>query len=115
MNVNACDNNVPVKCDFAVAYVTINRQQSPPVFVDTPYAITISELQSVGSSIFTVRATTSNPQGKIVYGVQGVAPAPAFFGLSGSSGVITVLMDLKQDLNLIYTVSACLDGSIKVG
>ena len=112
--MNACDNNVPVKCDFAVAYVTIDRQQSPPVFIDTPYAITISELQSVSSSIFTVRATTSNPQGRIVYGIQGVAPAPAFFGLNGSSGIITILMDLKQDLNLVYTVIAGLDGRVEV-
>lgn len=93
-----------MKCDFAVAYITVNRDQAPPVFMDTPYSITISELQSVGSSIFTVRATTSISQGKIVYGVQGVAPAPAFFGLNDASGVITVLVDLKQDLNLIYTV-----------
>lgn len=93
-----------MKCDFAVAYITVNRDQAPPVFMDTPYSITISELQSVGSSIFTVRATTSIPQGKIVYGVQGVAPAPAFFGLNDVSGVITVLVDLKQDLSLIYTV-----------
>ena len=53
--MQVCDDNVPQKCDVATAYVTVQRSQSSPTFIDTPYRVSISEFRAVESSIFKVR------------------------------------------------------------
>ena len=56
LNVEACDDNTPKKCDTAVASISVLRQQLPPVFADTPYRVSIDELRPVDSVITRVRA-----------------------------------------------------------
>ena len=56
LNVEACDDNVPQRCDSATAYVTVIRQEVPPVFQDTPYTVEISEFRPTQSSIYRVNA-----------------------------------------------------------
>ena len=45
--MQVCDDNVPQKCDAAVAYIRVIREQFPPVFIDTPYNVDLSEFQQV--------------------------------------------------------------------
>ncbi len=47
LNMQVCDDNVPQKCDAATAYIRVIREQFPPVFIDTPYNVDISEFQQV--------------------------------------------------------------------
>ena len=54
LNVDACDNNVPQKCDTAIAHITVIRENFPPVFINVPYQVSISEFRPVGSSLFQV-------------------------------------------------------------
>ena len=56
MTVTACDDNTPQKCDEANAVITIVRSDFPPVFLDTPYQVSVSEFRPVGSSVFRVEA-----------------------------------------------------------
>jgi protocadherin Fat 4 len=104
LNIEACDDNVPQKCDTAVAYITIIRQHFPPVFQDTPYQVSISEFRESGKSIFKVLASDEDMVGKIVYGTQGLAPAPTYFTLDAETGEITVARDLRQDRRTQYTL-----------
>ena len=60
LNIEACDDNTPQKCDTAVAFVTVLRQQLPPVFAETPYRVNIDEQRPVGSVITSVRAVDDN-------------------------------------------------------
>ena len=45
--MQVCDDNVPQKCDAATAYIRVIREQFPPVFIDTPYNVDLSEFQQV--------------------------------------------------------------------
>ena len=45
--MQVCDDNIPQKCDAAVAYIRVIREQFPPVFIDTPYNVDLSEFQQV--------------------------------------------------------------------
>ena len=103
--IEACDDNKPTKCDTAIVTLTVNREFSPPVFVNTPYKTSISAFRDVDSSILRVEAEDDDLVGDIVYGVQGVAPAPTYFSVDSDSGVISVAKDLTGDRNVIYTVS----------
>ena len=94
-----------MKCDEAIAKVKIIRSEFPPVFQDTPYRISVSEFREVGSSIFKVTAEDKDKKGTLVYGTNGVAPAPTYFSLDSSTGDIKVARDLSQDRTTLYTVS----------
>lgn len=54
LNIRACDNNTPQKCDQATGQVRMIRQHFPPVFVEQPYSTTLTELRDAGASIFRV-------------------------------------------------------------
>ncbi len=105
LNIQACDENRPQKCDAAVAYITIIRQHFPPVFQDAPYQVSISEYRGAGVSIFKVFAVDQDMVGTIVYGTAGLVPAPTYFSLDAKTGEISVARDLRQDRRTIYTVS----------
>ena len=45
------------------------------------------------------------PQGVIVYEVVGVAPAPSYFQLNTTTGVISPRVDLKVDTTQNFVVS----------
>ena len=54
--VTAVDEGIPQRTSTIEATVRINviRNENDPVFVDTPYAVSIPESQAIGSTIFTV-------------------------------------------------------------
>lgn len=52
-----------------------------------------------------VKAEDADLQGKIVYGTNGVVPAPTYFSLDSQTGEIRLLRDLRTDRNTVYTVS----------
>lgn len=45
-----------------------------------------------------------NQVGTLVYGTNGIAPAPTYFNLDSATGEIRVVRDLKQDRTTVYTV-----------
>ena len=104
LNIEACDDNSPQKCDFATAFVTILRQQFPPTFIGTPYEVSISEFRQTGSSIFKVVAEDQDIVGQIEYGTEGIVPAPTYFTCDSNTGEIRVARDLRQDRRTTYTV-----------
>ena len=51
-----------------------------------------------------VKAEDQDLAGKIVYGTDGIVPAPSYFSLDPVSGEIRVQRDLRQDRRNVYTV-----------
>ena len=111
LNIKACDDNTPTKCDEAIAKIKIIRSDFPPVFLDTPYRVSVSEYRDVDSSIFRVMAEDKDKKGTVVYGTKGVAPAPTYFSVDSATGVIRVARNLSHDRTTVYTVS-CIVFSI---
>ena len=95
------------QCDSANIFITVIREQFPPVFVSdgSEYIVKISELLPPGSNILTVSAMDQDLEGEIVYGTSGIVPAPTFFALDETTGQIYVQTDLLSDRRLIYTVT----------
>ena len=65
---------------------------------------TFAEFQ-VGSSIYKVLAEDEDQIGNIRYGSQGIAPAPAYFGINPATGEINITQSLLTDRRTSYTVS----------
>jgi len=105
LNIKACDDNTPMKCDEAIAKLRIIRSEFPPLFLNTPYRVSVSQFRKVGDSIFRVTAEDKDMKGKLVFGTNGVAPAPTYFSLNSSTGDIKIARDLSQDRTTLYTVS----------
>ena len=52
-----------------------------------------------------MKAEDQDLAGKIVYGTDGIVPAPTYFSLDPTTGEIKVQRDLRQDRRTVYTVS----------
>ncbi len=93
----------------ASVVITISRDQQPPVWSNTPYrAGTVSENKANQSGIYTIKANDADLKGEIIYEVLGEYPAPKYFTVGRTSGVIRVNGNIKTDpLRLMsYTVSS---------
>ncbi len=55
--------------------------------------------------MYRVLAEDEDIVGNIQYGSQGVAPAPAYFGINPTTGEINITQDLSTDRRTSYTVS----------
>ncbi|KAJ8318063.1 hypothetical protein KUTeg_003154 [Tegillarca granosa] len=115
LSVRAFDQGSPVLTATANVPVNINvvRNNNPPVFINTPYARSISKDTQIGSSIFRVTATDAdNSQfSQITYALVGVDPAPTFFSLNSNTGEITVRPGLASDSRTTYTTSSAVEYS----
>lgn len=60
MSIVANDNSNPARTGFVEAFITVIRDQFPPFFINTPYAVTIDEYTGIGASIFNVNATDND-------------------------------------------------------
>ncbi|KAH3873287.1 hypothetical protein DPMN_036519 [Dreissena polymorpha] len=60
MTITANDNGNPARTSFVEAFITVIRDQFPPVFINLPYGVTLSEYTSVGSFVFDTNATDSD-------------------------------------------------------
>ena len=65
MTVTVRDRASPQKSAQATLTVNVNRDDSPPVFRNTPYSVAISENRDVLSSIFRVTADDADLRVKL--------------------------------------------------
>ncbi|GFR89571.1 protocadherin Fat 4 [Elysia marginata] len=103
VTVRATDRGLPTtRTSASDARVTINviRNEFRPIFFNTSYEETVSELVTVGTTVITVRASDAdtNPQfNQIRYDAIGDDSATSFFSLNAITGVITTTADLTQE------------------
>ncbi|XP_041363172.1 uncharacterized protein LOC121378881 isoform X2 [Gigantopelta aegis] len=93
IELEALDARSPPKTGSVTLYVTILRDIAPQ-FIGTPYFFTAHEKDRVDKTVFTVKASDVDLQGSLRYEVVGDTPAPSFFKINSSSGVISVRSDL---------------------
>ncbi|KAK3089813.1 hypothetical protein FSP39_006721 [Pinctada imbricata] len=101
LRLRACDNGFPQRCANNTATISVNRNQFPPVFVNSPYFQTIQETAQTGSSVLVVTATDSDLIGQIVY--ESVLPGSPFFSVNPTSGLINLAATVRLDTSLQYT------------
>ncbi|XP_076458561.1 protocadherin Fat 4-like [Babylonia areolata] len=99
--VQASDQRSNARLTNATVTINVIRSQ-PPRFQNTPYTFTVSERAAVGASIYRVSAFDSDLKGALLYDVVGVAPAPSYFQLNTTTGVISPRVDLKVDTTQNY-------------
>ena len=106
LRIRATDNRKPEKVVNATVIVTITRDESKPVFSDTPYAdARVSENAPVGREFYTkVQALDRDLRGSMKYAVIGDMPAPTFFAINQDNGHLVVKSNLKADDETKYTV-----------
>ncbi|XP_046579035.1 protocadherin Fat 4-like [Haliotis rubra] len=101
MFVQASDQRNPVRLTNTTVFVTVARSQ-PPRFVQGPYSFSVSEKTQIGTSVYGVSAIDSDKQGTITYEIVGDAPAPSYFAVNSTTGVVTVRSNLLLDSNQNY-------------
>ena len=102
--VRAYDEGIPVRSTEVSVDVSVERNEFAPEFNSSHYEVTVSENQANNSAVFTMRATDRDLRGQMTYEVVGLAPAPRFFGVAPSSGVVTVVGELRGDRGLTYVL-----------
>ncbi|XP_046579032.1 protocadherin Fat 4-like [Haliotis rubra] len=103
MFVQASDQRNPVRLTNTTVFVTVARSQ-PPRFVQGPYSFSVSEKTQIGTSVYGVSAIDSDKQGTITYEIVGDAPAPSYFAINSTTGVVTVRSNLLLDSNQNYVL-----------
>ncbi|KAL8559117.1 hypothetical protein ACOMHN_046165 [Nucella lapillus] len=104
--ITASDEGIPSRSagDDARVQITVTRNQNDPIFISTPYALTIPESQAVGSSVFKVTATDADstaPLNVVSLRAIGDDQATVYFSLT-NDGVISVNSNLLLDTNTLY-------------
>ncbi|XP_041364043.1 protocadherin Fat 4-like [Gigantopelta aegis] len=104
--VKASDQYIPPRLAFSNVTVFIQRDSSPPRFVNDPYRATILETAVNGTSVFRLSAVDNDPRGILQYEVVGVGVAPAFFAVNQNTGLVTVYNDraLQFDRGDVFTL-----------
>ena len=96
------DQSNPVSTATTNCIFNVVRDQEPPVFIRTPYFVTILENRVVGERIYTVTATDADLRGSIVYGVSGDFLtgdylATFYFSVDQNDGQVRVRNTLRTD------------------
>ncbi|XP_076458559.1 protocadherin Fat 1-like [Babylonia areolata] len=104
--ITATDEGIPPRSATVDARVqiTVTRNQNDPFFINTPYAVTIPESQSAGSSIFRITASDSDstaPFNVVSLRAIGDDLATVYFDLT-NDGVVSVSSNLLLDTSTFY-------------
>lgn len=107
LTVGAYDLGVPSRSSAqdATVFITVTRNQFPPVFVNEPYGISIEQSRAVGSFVLRVTVTdadTVSPFGDVTTTLIGDDDGTLYFAYNPSSGNITVARDLSLDTATFY-------------
>ncbi|RUS85645.1 hypothetical protein EGW08_006591, partial [Elysia chlorotica] len=108
-SVVATDDGLPPLSSNINAQITISidRNLFAPIFINTPYAVTIQETESVGNNILQVNARDDDPVGsafaRVTYSLIGDDSMPTFFALNSTNGQISVRRPLTTDIDTTYT------------
>ncbi|GFN78435.1 protocadherin fat 4, partial [Plakobranchus ocellatus] len=101
--VTATDGGRPSRTTDILCFVFVRRDEFAPTFLNTPYAVTITESAANNSFIFTVEAEDRDLVGALTYTVVGVPPAPSFFTVN-QNGRVAVRGDLRTDRLMDYVL-----------
>ena len=101
------DRGIPanVAVETAQILVFVQRNINTPQFTNTPYATTIQENFSVGTSIFQVFASDADTPGtydEVNYEIIGDESAPVFFEVEPTTGIVRVRQDLSSASDSVY-------------
>nr|XP_034314272.1 protocadherin Fat 4 isoform X3 [Crassostrea gigas] len=100
LTVQACDDGVPHKCANTTVAINISEDKNAPVFLNSPYSITINENYVVGRMVIAVTAVDSNPLSSIRYMIE--PPVPRYFTINEATGNITVAKELNTSLEITF-------------
>ncbi|KAL5018737.1 hypothetical protein ScPMuIL_004459 [Solemya velum] len=103
MKVMASDQGSPLQQTTVDVYITVLRDEFPPVFINEPYATVIDTAVS-GSSVYRVTAIDNDIEGRIYYELTGDFLAQTYFEINQLTGEITTKIDLFSDnaLSSVY-------------
>ncbi|XP_071105610.1 protocadherin Fat 4-like isoform X2 [Haliotis cracherodii] len=91
--VRASDQRDPPRVSDTQVVIQVVRDDQPR-FVGTPYFASASETNAVDTVIFDVNAIDDNLRGQLVYEIVGDIPAPSYFKINSTTGVISVRSNL---------------------
>ena len=107
LTVTATDGGAPANTTTASVTITVNSVNSnDPIFQGTPYAATVSESATIGTTVITVTATDADTgtDGTVSYGITAGNTGNAF-AIGAGSGVITVAAALDFETTASYTLT----------
>ena len=105
LTATAIDDGVPSKRVNKQVRVTVTRDVFAPVFAEQETeADEVLETVPLGSRVAAVIARDGDLKGQLHYTLVGEAPAPEFFEVDLTTGVVTVKQRLDEDYSPSYTV-----------
>ena len=119
LNITCLDSLDDPLADTAVLLVSVlGFNEHPPVFTNSTYVFSVSELAPIGEEIGTVLATDGDagPDGVVTYTVLGGSDT---FVVHGSSGEISLAASLNFELQSRYDIAieardGSLDGTLRM-
>ncbi|WAQ95973.1 FAT4-like protein, partial [Mya arenaria] len=103
LQIQACDDGVPIRCIDAPLLIIVVRDHFPPSFSFNAldrFVFTLSEQEAPGFLVGQIESTDSSPLGPTIYNV--VPPYPEFFTLNMTDGRIILAKSLFDYLDLQY-------------
>ncbi|XP_064610242.1 protocadherin Fat 4-like [Liolophura sinensis] len=88
----------------ASVIINIRPVGDGPRFQNLPYEVSVNEEETINKAVFNVRAVDNLPTGQIVYEVVDDLPVSRLFAVNRSSGIITVISDLRVDDSPSYRI-----------
>ncbi|XP_050391949.2 protocadherin Fat 4 [Patella vulgata] len=100
LNIRVTDQGIPERFDDSTVEINVSRQIQLPAFTNEPYSRNLPEITASGSSVFRVQAFDGDlrPGSFIAYEATGIYPAQSFFSVNRTTGVITLIQNLKNDI-----------------
>ncbi|VDH99244.1 protocadherin Fat 4, partial [Mytilus galloprovincialis] len=99
ITIRACDIRTPIQCISIVATITIVRNQQTPTFTNLPAGVNLEQGHDVGSLAFTASARDNDLRapGMLQFEKIGMYPAPSFFDVNMTTGIVTASRPLTED------------------
>ena len=105
--IRALDNGTPnLQSDTTLTIIIHDVNETPPIFEEDSYNVTLNETVAIRTPILQVRATDPDPGliGEVRYRITAVFDAAGAFGVNETSGVIFVASRLDFDVRYEYTL-----------
>ena len=96
----------PPRSAFAnITFQILDSNEQPPIFVDAPYTINVTENTAIGTTVFTIRATDSDSMNQgLIYSLGTPVPAGLPFTIAPNGGIV-VSNAIDYETNTTFTFS----------
>ena len=109
--LTAMDQGSPARSGSAILYINVTFAIQSPHFVNVPYAVSVLENVTMGTSITTVLCADNRPSSIFVYNITGGNSEGAFAINSTLGLIVTTSVGLNYEIKISYTLQVqCTDS-----